>query len=249
MGTSTAHRATADAMGAIAVFFPAGIWLAADSTAFTGSRYVALAIGAAITTALAAFVLRRRPRFSTPADRVTLLRAVLVGCCATIVVPTLGSAIAPEWLLIGLGTAAFVLDAVDGRVARRTGRASEEGARLDMEVDAALLLVLSCAAVGALGWWVLGIGLMRYTFVAASWARLALRRPMRHSLIRKFIGVLQAGALLFALIPGMPVVAGTAVVMAALVLLATSFGRDIIAMERRCERAGDAGGAAALLAP
>lgn len=248
MGTSSARRATADAMGTIAVFFPAGILLAADSSAFTGSRYLALATGAAITIALAAFVLRRRPRFSTSADRITLFRAVLVGCCATIIVPTLGTALEPGWLLIGIGTVAFVLDAVDGRIARHTGTASADGARLDMEVDAALLLVLSWAAVGALGWWTLTIGLMRYGFVAASWFRSALKAPLRHSMVRKFIGAIQAFALLVALAPGMPVAIGATVVTLALLLLTASFARDIGVMERRYHRHSD-GAANHLLTP
>lgn len=231
MGNSSARRATADAMATIAVFFPGGILLAADASAFTGSRYLALATGAAITIALAAFVLRRTPRFSTPADRITLFRAVLVGCCATIIVPTLGTALEPGWLLIVIGTVAFVLDALDGRVARHFGCASEDGARLDMEVDAALLLVLCWAAVGALGWWTLAIGLMRYAFVAASWIRPALKAPLQPSMVRKFIGAAQAFALLVALAPGMPVAIGATVVTLALLLLTVSFARDVSVME------------------
>ena len=44
------------------------------------------------------------------------------------------------------GRGALALDGVDGQVARRTGTASELGARFDMEVDAFLILVLSVAA-------------------------------------------------------------------------------------------------------
>ena len=54
-------------------------------------------------------------------------------------------------LVVLLGTAAFLLDAVDGRVARLTGSATAEGSRLDSDTDAALVLVLSCAAAGKFG--------------------------------------------------------------------------------------------------
>lgn len=251
MGTSTEHRATVDALATIALFFPAGIWLSLSTTA--DGWLPALAAGAAVTTALATSILRRRPRNSTPADRVTLLRAILVGCCATVIVPGLaelaGPAAAehPGWLLIILGTAAFLLDSVDGRIARYTGKSSPDGAKLDMEVDAALLLVLSVAAVGTLGWWVLAIGLMRYAFVAAAGLRPALRQPLQPSNTRRFIGACQAFALLLALAPGMPPPLGTAVVVLALVLLTASFVRDISAMERLYHQ--HPGGTAELFAP
>ncbi len=43
---------------------------------------------------------------------------------------------------MALAVPALILDGVDGWVARRTGTANDAGARLDMEVDAALILVL-----------------------------------------------------------------------------------------------------------
>ena len=45
--------------------------------------------------------------------------------------------------LVTLSTVALVLDAVDGQVARRTGTATPLGARIDGEVDAFLILLLS----------------------------------------------------------------------------------------------------------
>lgn len=244
MGTSTEHRATVDALATVAVFFPAGIWLSRSTTA--EGWLPALAAGAAVTTLLATSILRRKPRTSTPADRITLFRAILVGCCVAVIVSGLAAAKEPGWLLIILGMTAYLLDAVDGRIARYTGMASPDGAKLDMEVDAALLLVLSSAAVGTLGWWVLAIGLMRYVFVAASWLRPALRQPLQPSNARRFIGAFQALALLLALAPGMPLPLGTTAVVLALMLLTASFTRDISTMERNYHQHPDG---AKLLAP
>src|SRR5262249_28521575 len=105
-----------------------------------------------------------------PADRVTLARATLVGAVAALTVDSLGRG-APVAVLVALtAAAALALDAVDGQVARRTGTVTALGARFDMEVDASLLLVLGGYVSRAFGAWVLAIGLMRYAFVAATWA-------------------------------------------------------------------------------
>ncbi len=99
------------------------------------------------------------------ADRVTLVRATLVGGVAALIVSSLGQP-APD-ALVGITVVALILDAVDGWVARRTGTVSAVGARFDMEVDAFLILVLSVYVVGLAGWWVLAIGLARYAFGVA----------------------------------------------------------------------------------
>ena len=140
-------------------------------------------------------------------------------------------------LVVLLGTAAFLLDAVDGRVARLTGSATAEGSRLDSDTDAALVLVLSCAAAGTFGLWPLGIGLMYYAFLAAAWFRPSLKNPLPSSTVRRVIGATQPAALLFALLPGVPPSLGAMVLGAALGLLAYSFGRDVVELER-LRRAG-----------
>ena len=113
-----------------------------------------------------------RPAFG-PADWITFARATLVGCAAELIAEgdfSLG------WV-VGLVGVALLLDGLDGQVARRTGTASEFGARFDMEVDAFLILLLCVQVSHALGLWVLAIGLMRYVFVAASWAMPWLTAP------------------------------------------------------------------------
>lgn len=101
------------------------------------------------------------------ANRVTLARATLVGGVTALVADSFESP-RPVTVLVALTAVALILDAVDGKVARRTGTSSALGARFDMEVDAFLILVLSIYVAMSLGPWVLLIGTMRYAFVAAA---------------------------------------------------------------------------------
>ena len=93
---------------------------------------------------------------------------------------------------------------VDGWVARRTGTASVQGSRLDMETDAALMLVLCVPLAFTLGPWVLAIGVMRYAFVALSWWRPALRGHLEFSQFRRVVAAIQAVVLVVALVPLVP---------------------------------------------
>ena len=176
----------------------------------------------------------------TPADRITLVRAALAAACAVLAVPPLFTGQATGQgtglLLVVLGGTALLLDAVDGRVARRTGTASEAGARFDSATDAFLVLVLSVATVAVVGLWTLAIGAMYYVVAAAGLVRPHLRQPLPRSTARKVIGAVQPLALLvalvMALVPGMPPALAAAAPAVALPLLLFSFGRDVVALER-----------------
>ncbi len=181
----------------------------------------------------------------TPADRITLVRAALAAACAVLAVPPLFAGPVPGQvpgegtglLLVILGSTALLLDAVDGPVARRTGTASEAGARFDSATDAFLVLVLSVATVAVVGLWTLAIGSMYYVVVAAGLVRPHLRESLPRSTARKVIGAVQPLALLLALVmalvPGMPSAVAAAAPAVALPLLLFSFGRDVVALERR----------------
>lgn len=243
-GSAAARRAVADAGTAVGAYVVVWAWLGVAVLTDPVPWLLALAAGAAVITRAAGSVLRRKPRFSTPADRVTLGRAGIVACCAaeTVVGLIAGAGTGPSFLVVVLGTAAFLLDAVDGRVARFTGCATAEGSRLDSDTDAALVLVLSCTAAGKFGLWPLGIGLMYYAFLAAAWFRPSLKNPLPSSTVRRVIGATQPAALLFALLPGVPPPLGAMVLGPALGLLAFSFGRDVVELERlRASRASAAG--------
>lgn len=190
-----------------------------------------IVIGLVVPTVAALSIMRRRPRFSTNADRVTLLRAVLTGACATVVLLSFADILAlRSWLLFALALPAVVLDAVDGWVARRSGTASPAGGRLDMETDAILLMILSIPLAWSVGPWVLAIGGMRYMFVAASWVRPALGQPLAFSQFRRVVAGIQGGVLVAAVMPLLPIPVAALATAVALFLLVISFGRDVITL-------------------
>ena len=228
-GAAAAPRARAD--------LGAGLALALGAVGATW-RLLALPasyvlVGLVLYAALTILVLRALPSgLPGPglgaANRVTLGRAALaLPVLALALLPgTLGRA--GHWWVIVLSTVVMLLDGVDGRIARRSGTQSAFGARFDMELDAALILALSVLAwrSGAVGPWVLLIGLMRYAFVAASWIRPALRAPLPPSERRRIVCVLQGVALLVALGPVVPSTLAVAVTALALAALTYSFAVD-----------------------
>ncbi|RAM37948.1 CDP-alcohol phosphatidyltransferase family protein [Arthrobacter globiformis] len=227
-----ARRALVDVAVAMAGFLVSGSWILNVAGAEVTYFLAAMGAGLAVLGNAAASVLSRKPLLTTAADRITLIRAVLVSCCAAIVIPALFGGTGPGVPVVVLGAAAFLLDAVDGAVARRFACESPAGGRLDVQTDAALVLVLSCAAVPIVGPWVLAVGLMWYAFVAAGWFRPELKRTLPVKRLRKVIGAYQPCALLLALTPGVPGGITTAAVVLALVALLASFGRDVVELEQ-----------------
>lgn len=225
-------RALVDVAVAMAGFLVSGSWILTATGAEATYFLAAVGAGLAVVGNAAASILNRKPRLTTAADRVTLVRAVLVACCASATVPALFGGTGPGVPVVVLGAAAFLLDAVDGAVARRLACVSPAGGRLDVQTDAALVLVLSFAAVPVVGPWVLAIGLMWYAFVAAGWFRSELKQTLPVKKLRKVIGAFQPFALLLALTPGVPGVVGMAAVVLALVALVASFGRDVVELEQ-----------------
>jgi phosphatidylglycerophosphate synthase len=166
---------------------------------------------------------------------------VLASGCAAITVTVLAGPVpARTWTLLALTAPALLLDAVDGPVARRTGSASAAGARLDMEVDAGLLVVLSLAAAPVVGGWVVLIGAMRYLLVAASWLRPVLRTPLPRSSFRRLVAGLQGAVLATAIAPFVPVWVASLAALLALGLLIASFTSEIVMMERTARRSANA---------
>ncbi len=161
-----------------------------------------------------------------PADQVTLLRATLVGAVTALTVDSF-SRQTPAAVLVALAAVALVLDAVDGKVARRTGTTSTLGARFDMEVDAFLILVLSVYAAGPVGGWVLAIGAMRYAYGAAAWVLPWLRRSLPARQWRKVVAATQGVVLVVAASGVLPGPLTAAAVAVSLALLIESFGRDV----------------------
>lgn len=219
----------------LAVVLGAGLDAAAlDAAALAGVVPAALAAGLVVPVVAIVSILRRRPVVVTPADRVTLLRVVLIGgSAAYVALWAFGLASAQSWIFAGVVIPAAALDAVDGWVARRTGTSTEAGARFDMEADAALYLIV-CIPLGvAIGWWVWLIGAARYLFVAGGLLRPAWRGELAYRPSRRVIAALQAVVLAALTAPVIPVPAAAAATGIACLLLLFSFGRDILTLERR----------------
>ena len=162
-----------------------------------------------------------------PADVVTMARATLTCALAALVVdPTLAEPAAAT--VVPLAVVALALDAVDGRVARVTGTTSAFGSRFDGEADAYLLLVLSAHVAPTYGWWVLAIGMARYSFGAAGWVWPWLRVSLPFRYWRKVVTAAQGIALVVAAAGVLPQPATYAALVVALGLLAESFGRDVL---------------------
>ena len=126
-----------------------------------------------------------------------------------------------------LAVVALALDAVDGWVARRSRTVSALGARFDGEVDAFLILVLSVYVARSAGAWVLVIGAARYVFLAAGWLLPWMREPLPPRYWRKVVAATQGIVLTIAAADVLPLGLTQAALVAALVLLAESFGRDV----------------------
>jgi phosphatidylglycerophosphate synthase len=177
----------------------------------------------------------RSLRFGTerlgPADLVTSVRAavvVAVGVLVTIsyVGPAATSAI------VTLASIALVLDAFDGWVARCTRTVTQRGARYDMEVDAALILVLSVYVAQTIGPWVLAIGLARYAVLVAGLAAPWLRGRVPTRFWRKCVAATQGIVLTFAAAEAGPRLLRLVALTVSLVLLAISFGTEIWELRR-----------------
>lgn len=198
--------------------------------ATTGLRALAIVAGLtcaiAINTLLASGLVKTGSKRLGPADRVTLVRATLVAGVASMAADSFlgGSHV---MLLVGVTAAALALDAVDGRVARRTDTVSDLGARFDMEIDALLILVLSLYVSRLLGGWVLVIGAARYVFLAASLFLPWLREPSPPRYWCKVVAATQGVVLAFAAADVAPRPVAAIAVAVSLALLAESFGREV----------------------
>lgn len=196
--------------------------------AVVGVGVVGLGLAVLVAVVAAVLVVRAAARAGVPtlgpAGSVTLARGALVVAAVALVGRDTASA-----ALVTLTVVALALDGVDGPVARRTGTASALGARLDVETDALLLLVLAVHVALVTGApWVLAVALLRYAFVAAArvlpWLRGQL--PVRRS--AKVVAALQGVALIVAAAGVLPVGVELALVAVALVALVWSFGVSVV---------------------
>jgi phosphatidylglycerophosphate synthase len=187
---------------------------------------VGLTSGLTLNLALARVLWRNPSARLGPAGWVTLLRATLVVGVAALTAASFerDPAVAT---IVTLASLALALDFVDGWIARRTATESALGAKLDGEIDAFLILVLSIEVAPTVGGWVLAIGLARYAFLAAGWAIPWLQAPLPRRDWRKTVTASQGVGLVIAASGVAPVAVSRILLAVALSMLAESFGRDI----------------------
>jgi len=154
-----------------------------------------------------------------PPDWVTLTRALLIAGVAGLVADSFTRTTQVTAIVV-LASIALVLDAVDGQVARRTGTVTPFGARLDGEVDAFLILLLSVQVARDYGGWVLAIGAFRYAFLLTGWALPWLAAPLPSRNWRRLVSTVQGVVLTIAASGVLPRAVGMVVVGIALVVLA-----------------------------
>ena len=138
------------------------------------------------------------------------------------------------WTVVASSAVVLALDGIDGWLARRYGEASPFGARFDMEVDSAFMLVLCLLAArfGDVGIWIVLLGVPRYLFVAAAWRYPFLAEPLPPSERRRIVCVLQGVAAIAAL---SPFDGGEWLALAGLLILLWSFAVDLVWLWRNAD--------------
>lgn len=197
-------------------------WLGADPGGFAlATAGYALGIGLTLTLFRRGFP---HPTLGA-CNVVTLARLALT---AALLAPLTGPA--PPLAIFTLAALALSLDGLDGWLARRGAWTSAFGARLDMEVDSglALLLALNAWAAGMAGPVVLLLGLPRYLFAAALLVFPWLDRPLPEKFGRKMVCVAQITGLMALQLPLFAGIPAQIIVAAISVALVWSFGRDVV---------------------
>lgn len=210
------------AYGATLLAVAAAAWVMDGPFAWS----VALA-GLATAAAAMAFAVKGAHRFGV-GNGVTMLR---VGLAAALLAPVVsGRHLGVSWLLVTAVSVLLLLDGIDGWLARRRNETSSFGARFDMEADTAVLCVVSVLVVAADRGHaaILLAGCLRPAFLAAGKALPWLAAPLPPSGRRKMLCILPIAALAVALAPPVGEVAGRALALLALVLLAASFAIDVL---------------------
>jgi phosphatidylglycerophosphate synthase len=211
--------------GAIALVLPqAGIGAAAVALGGLGLGGGAMLRGLATSYPYRRFGL---------ANAITLSRAagVAVLAAALFAPPAEDAA---RWALTALALLILALDGLDGWAARRTGLACAFGARFDVEVDTAFALILALLVwqSGAVGPWVVVLGLFRPAFLLAGRLWPPLTAPLPEAYWRKTVCVIQIGALIALVSPVMPAPLAPALAALVLALLLVSFARDVAWLAR-----------------
>lgn len=205
----------------------------------TSAALTGIAWGPVAATALVAFIgfataIALMPRHYPHArlggaNIVTSVRLGLVAVLAGMLLAVEPASIA----IIVIAIVALSLDGVDGMLARRQGLSSRFGASFDMEVDSVFALVLAAlAALGPAGPLALLLGLPRYLFGGATVVAPWLNGPLDERFSRKVVCVVQLIALIALQLPILPAALAVTLTVGVALMLAWSFGLDIVALRR-----------------
>src|SRR5688500_8848296 len=227
--------------GALGCLIVTGVGFMAQPWLQAGAFYAwkAAALFAAMMAIASAFIGDHPfPRLG-PANRVTIVRAMLVALTAGLVGEPETPRVAAAAVVVVAAVA--LLDGIDGWLARRSRMASAFGARFDMETDALLILALSVLVWrhDKAGAWVLACGLMRYAFVAGGWLLPWMAGPLAPTRRGRTVAVAQIVGLSITLVSIFPPSIGRMVAAATLAALTWSFALDVRRLWRR--RASDSG--------
>lgn len=143
-----------------------------------------------------------------PGNTLSLARALAIGLLA-------GFLFAPwpqgwlAWIIAGIYTAASIADGFDGYLARRSGRVTDLGQWLDLELDGLGMLIVSLLGIGygQLPLWFLSVGLARYLFVGGLWWRARQGLPVHDlapSVHRRILAGMMMGMMTVVLWPIVP---------------------------------------------
>ncbi|RQG95999.1 CDP-alcohol phosphatidyltransferase family protein [Natrarchaeobius chitinivorans] len=148
------------------------VWSGGPSLAFLALVGSALVLESVLVFLTIDRIQERGSRPFTLATGVTLGRGAAAAVLAGFVVAPSPTGVL-AWVPALLFAVAAALDAVDGMVARRLDEVTDIGARLDVEMDALVVLVGSLVAVAGDGAALafLAVGIARYLFVAGLWWR------------------------------------------------------------------------------
>jgi phosphatidylglycerophosphate synthase len=204
---------------------------------------VGVACAVTMAAALARGLARDPSERLGPASWVTLVRATLALGVATLVADSFARD-TPGAQLLTLAAVALALDLIDGWLARRTRTESALGARFDGEVDALLILALSVYAGAEYGAWVLAIGAARYLFLAGGWLLPWMRASLPVRRWRKVVTGVQGVVLTLAASGVLPRGLTQTLLVAALALLAASFGECVWWLWRHRHEAHEQAGVA-----
>ncbi len=137
---------------------------------------------------------------------------------------------AEGWLLSLIAWGALLLDGLDGYAARRLNQQSAYGEYFDKEADAVFVMTMSLILFdcGLAGGWVLGLGLIRYAFLAPEY----FFKPVEQKDPRTRYGKIIAGVVMavMASASALPHAINSILLPTAGLLLAYSFGRSLAEM-------------------